>query len=129
MSIESSENGLISLLEKARRNRQKISVVVELEFATIAELRKLSVPWVEIAESLGFAGRFHGVEKAFLRLKRKKKVVVPEIRKEVAKEKDEEQKEPVSAKEKVEAVKRKIPRIDLEKKDRELNLFERMKLY
>lgn len=71
MSSESSGSGLISLLEKARENRQKISVAVKIEFTTIAELRKLSVPWVEIAESLGFAGRFHGVEKAFLRRKRK----------------------------------------------------------
>lgn len=124
-------NRLVALIEKTRSESQSIAVVVKRELKTIDDAREAGITWSKISDAVGFPEKWREVQRAYSREKQRQKIkgVLPETRKEVAKEKDEEQKESVPAKEKVEAVKRKIPRIDLEKKDREPNLFERMKLY
>ena len=86
MNRHRGENRLVSLVEKAKTECQSIAQAVRNDFETIGEAREACLTWNEIADGLGFVGKWREVQVAYSREKRrrakKEKEVVPEKKKE-----------------------------------------------
>ena len=92
------ENRLVSLVEKAKSECQRIALAVRHDFKTIEDARGLGLTWKDIADGLGFIGKWREVQVAFSRekVRREKKgekEVMPE-KKWIPGPKEEKKKSP-----------------------------------
>ena len=87
------EKTLISLIDKAKNDHKSVTKEVRRNLKLIEEARREGIYWVQIAEALGFPGKFREVQAAWAKEKKmcKENLQIPGIRKAETETKQEPQ--------------------------------------
>lgn len=87
------EKTLISLIDKAKNDHKSVTKEVRRNLKLIEEARREGIYWVQIAEALGFPGKFREVQAAWAKEKKmcKENLQFPGIRKTETENKKEPQ--------------------------------------